>query len=214
MYQEGHPVQLLGDLLTWQHGATATATARCSGPIATESAAVSTAAATLWKWSGDSKHATTHATYVTDAPDATAFTNAATGSATSTSEHVVVFGSFTRTDAFASYAIQRDDRTSTPTAATATAASKPTPASTTTTAPAAPTSKPSPTAPPAATTINEYEYGRRHDATTNPRQHNVRLSPRQDDAGDNSTAAAATIADIQRVSRRAMDSTRAVRLWC
>ena len=168
MYQEGHPVQLLGDLLTWQHGATATATTRCGGPIATEPAAIPTAAATFWQWSGYSKHATTHAAYVTDAPDATALTNAATGSATSTSEHVVVFGPFTRTDAFTSYAIQRDDRTSTPTAATATATttSKPTPASTT--APAAPTPKPSPTASSAAATVNEHEYGRRYDATTNP----------------------------------------------
>jgi len=212
MYQEGHPVQLLGDLLTWQHGATATATTRCSGPIATESAAISTAAATFWQWSGNSKHATTYAAYVTDAPDATAFTNAATGSATSTSEHVVVFGSFTCTYAFASYAVQRDDRTSTPAAATATTTSEPTPASTA--APAAPTPKPSPTASSAATTVNEHEYGRRHDAPTNPRQHNVRLSPRQDDAGDNSTTAAATIANIQRVSRRTVDASRAVRLWC
>ena len=130
MYQEGHPVQLLGNLLTRQHGATATATTRCGCPIATESAAISTAAATLWQWSGDPEHATTHAAYVPDAPDATAFTNAATGSATNTSEHVVVFGSFTRTDAFTSYAVQRDDRTSTPAAATATTTSKPTPPST------------------------------------------------------------------------------------
>ena len=190
MYQEGHPVQLLGDLFTWQHGATATATTRCCCPIATESAAISTAAATFWQWSGNSKHATTHAAYVTDAPDATTFTNAATGSATSTSEHVVVFGSFTCTYAFASYAVQRDDRTSTPAAATATTTSEPTPASTA--APAAPTPKPSPTASSAATTINEHEYGRRHDA----RQHNVRLSPRQDDAGDDATTAAAATANI------------------
>lgn len=190
MYQEGHPVQLFGNLLTWQHGATATAATRCGCPIATESAAISTAAATIWQWSGDPEHATTHAAYVSDAPNATASTNAATSPATITSEHVVVFSSFTRTDAFASYAVQRDDRTSTTAAATTTAtASKPTPASTT--APSKSTSKSPPTASSAAITINEHEYGCRYDATTHSRQHNVRLPPRQDDASDDSTTAAA-----------------------
>ena len=109
MYQEGHPVQLLGDLLTWQHGATATAATRCGCPIATEPTAISAAAATLWKWSGDSEYAATHVAYVSDAPDATAFTDAATSSATSASEHVIVFGSFACSDTPTSYAVQRDD---------------------------------------------------------------------------------------------------------
>ena len=192
MYQEGHPVQLLGDLLTWQHGATATAAARCGGPIATESAAISAAAATLWQWPGDSKYAATYATYFSDAPNATNFTNAATSSATSTSEHVVVFGPFSCSDTSASYAVQRDDRASTPTAAataTATTSSKPASAPT--------TPEPSPTASSTATAINEHEYGWWYDATTNPRQHNVRLPPRQDDAGDNSTTTATATANFQ-----------------
>ena len=191
MYQEGHPVQLLGDLLTWQHGATATAAARCGGPIATESAAISAAAATLWQWPGDSKYAATYATYFSDAPNATNFTNAATSSATSTSEHVVVFGPFSCSDTSASYAVQRDDRASTPTAAAATATTSSKPASAST------TPEPSPTASPAATAINEHEYGWWYDATTNPRQHNVRLPPRQDDAGNNPTTTATATANFQ-----------------
>ena len=191
MYQEGHPVQLLGDLLTWQHGATATAAARCGGPIATESAAISAAAATLWQWPGDSKYAATYATYFSDAPNATNFTNAATSSATSTSEHVVVFGPFSCSDTSASYAVQRDDRASTPTAAAATATTSSKPASAST------TPEPSPTAPSAATAINEHEYGWWYDATTNPRQHNVRLPPRQDDAGNNPTTTATATANFQ-----------------
>jgi len=107
MYQEGHPVQLLGHLLTWQHGATATAATRCGSPIATESTAISTAAAAaLWQRSVDTESTATHTAYVSDAPNATALTDAATKSTTSTSEYVLVFRSFTCTHASASYAVQ------------------------------------------------------------------------------------------------------------
>ena len=99
MYQKGHPVQLLCDLFARRHGTTAKPATRCSGPLATAPTAISTATATatatatLRQRSCDPESAATHAADLSDAPDATALTDAATRSTATTSEYVDVFNS-------------------------------------------------------------------------------------------------------------------------